>query len=375
MKTAFLAIPIVLVFSLLASSQQVIENPEKPLAKNAGRVLELKEVLKILDGGTDQYYFKYPRNLCIAPDESIFVQDENQILQFDKTGRFLRNYFKKGQGPGEMNYAGNIVFTDKNIIIQDSYLKKILWFDYGGRFIKDLTIRQISGSILRLILFLNNVYYFDEWEFPSVKGEPDYIDVLDSILAISDSAEEIKSLMSFTVKKYVIPSSHGGGGFFDIGRFMAISHQNRYLVISHTSEYLLKIYDPTRNQIVRTFKRAYERAKPPPEIDESKKSGFIVKGKRFTAPEQKYLNDVANIFAQKDEIWIATSTDDKNKGQLIDVFNFEGIYIDSFYFKPPEKTKINFTQTDGCAVSGDFLYTIDKNEDGTYAIKKYQIGG
>jgi len=39
MKTAFLAIPIVLVFSLLASSQQVIENPEKPLAKNAGRTL------------------------------------------------------------------------------------------------------------------------------------------------------------------------------------------------------------------------------------------------------------------------------------------------------------------------------------------------
>ena len=38
-KTAFLSIPIVLVFGLLASSQQVIENPEKPLAKNAGRTL------------------------------------------------------------------------------------------------------------------------------------------------------------------------------------------------------------------------------------------------------------------------------------------------------------------------------------------------
>jgi len=38
-KTAFLAIPIVLVFSLLASSQQVIENPERPVAKNAGRAL------------------------------------------------------------------------------------------------------------------------------------------------------------------------------------------------------------------------------------------------------------------------------------------------------------------------------------------------
>jgi len=38
-KTAFLAIPIALVFNLLASSQQVIEKPEIPLAKNAGRTL------------------------------------------------------------------------------------------------------------------------------------------------------------------------------------------------------------------------------------------------------------------------------------------------------------------------------------------------
>jgi uncharacterized membrane protein YGL010W len=38
-KTAFLAIPIVLVFNLLAPAQQVIGNPEKPLAKNTGGTL------------------------------------------------------------------------------------------------------------------------------------------------------------------------------------------------------------------------------------------------------------------------------------------------------------------------------------------------
>lgn len=52
-----------------------------------------------------------------------------------------------------------------------------------------------------------------------------------------------------------------------------------------------------------------------------------------------------------------------------------GIYMDSFYFKPLEKIKINFARTDGCEVSGGFLYTIEKNEDDTYAIKKYKIGG
>ena len=37
------------VFICVAFSQTVIENPEKPLSKNAGRVLKHKEVLRIAD--------------------------------------------------------------------------------------------------------------------------------------------------------------------------------------------------------------------------------------------------------------------------------------------------------------------------------------
>ncbi|MCX6574896.1 MAG: hypothetical protein NTV82_00725, partial [Candidatus Aminicenantes bacterium] len=53
----------------ICSAQTIIQNPEKPLAKNAGRVVALKEVLRIVDEG-DKYYFKYPSLLHIAPDES-----------------------------------------------------------------------------------------------------------------------------------------------------------------------------------------------------------------------------------------------------------------------------------------------------------------
>ena len=47
----------ILIFPLW--TQQVIENPEKPLAKNAGRVLKLQEIWRITDNSSE-FYFKSP---------------------------------------------------------------------------------------------------------------------------------------------------------------------------------------------------------------------------------------------------------------------------------------------------------------------------
>jgi hypothetical protein len=74
MKRPALFFTFIFIFSSIIFTQEVIENPEKPLIKKAGRVVELKEVLSIHDVG-DDYYFKYPSNLKVAPDGSIFFLD------------------------------------------------------------------------------------------------------------------------------------------------------------------------------------------------------------------------------------------------------------------------------------------------------------
>ncbi len=48
----------------VAGFAQVIENPAKPLAKNAGRVVAPEEVLAISDEGTSEFYFKWPHALA-----------------------------------------------------------------------------------------------------------------------------------------------------------------------------------------------------------------------------------------------------------------------------------------------------------------------
>ena len=101
-------VPLFIFFFIIPiSSQTIIDNPEKPLSENAGRIVRLEEVLQIEDSG-DAFYFQAPYNLKIGPGGSIFVQDTGQLLQFDREGRFIRNFYKKGQGPVKSPPSGTI---------------------------------------------------------------------------------------------------------------------------------------------------------------------------------------------------------------------------------------------------------------------------
>ena len=82
------------IFSPAILTQTIIENPEKPLSKNAGRVLKLEEIFRINDIGAD-FYFKRPMKLKIASDGSIFIVDEEQLLKFSADGKFIKNLYKK----------------------------------------------------------------------------------------------------------------------------------------------------------------------------------------------------------------------------------------------------------------------------------------
>ena len=120
---------------------QVIENPAKPKAANAGRVIVPQEVLTISDEGTSEFFFNWPRGLRTAPDGAFLLTDKDQVLQFDTNGMFLRNLFKKGQGPGEMPYPGACVGTQKNLVVYSGYPSKLVYFSPSGQFEKEIAVR------------------------------------------------------------------------------------------------------------------------------------------------------------------------------------------------------------------------------------------
>ncbi|MFX0198930.1 MAG: 6-bladed beta-propeller [Candidatus Hodarchaeota archaeon] len=355
-------------------SQEVIENPEKALNTNAGRIVMLEKVSVISDTGIG-YYFESPRLPKVAPDQSIFVLDREQLLQFDPLGKFLLNYFKKGQGPGELEYVSNYFLTNDNIIIHNARPHKIVYLDYNGELVKEFRIEQ-AGSFMTLEAYSNNLFYFQKSGIPLVKGEPRIVDVPKNIIMVSNDGKDMQEFQSFPTKSYV--AARGGArGSLGINRLITTLFNKKYLFISHIPDYQVKLFDLENNSVLRVFNRNYKRVNTPDEIKKAEKGYVILNDQKFTAPEQKYLNDIYHLLVVKDKLWVMTSTLDKEKGWLVDVYDIQGRYVDNFYLKFPEPLTYLSIRRLGhymhITESGDFLFRLRTNEGGLVELAKYRI--
>lgn len=352
---------IILMFSIsIVSFQDIIENTENPLNPNAGRVLKIEEVFRISDE-SGEFYFKHPRNLKVSPDGTIFISDENQLIKFDDHGNFKQNFFKKGQGPGEFTYIGNYCFNDENIIIHNPMPNKLVWLDYDGKLLNEYTIQHKLPGGLNFVVFYSG-YYFIKYEIPYTDGKFELVDSPQILLSISESEDKLKELISFPIKFYAIGWQGKGASMIGLSELNILPFKEKFLFVSHSGEYLIKLYDMENEKIIRSFKRDYKRVKPPKDYRSVKLFGSA--GKSYSIPRPDYLNDINNLLILDGLLWVQTSTKDKEKGSLIDVYDFDGKFVDSF-----------FVNLNGMilATDRDSLFVLEKNEDELFSIVKYRV--
>jgi hypothetical protein len=365
----FAAIALIVMAAAMLRAQDVIENGPVPAAKNAGRVVTLKEELAVRDGGRD-LYFDWPRDIRAAPDGSFFVASRDQLLQFDASGRFLRNYFKKGQGPGEMEYAGGYDFDGQVLAVYS--FPKILRFDLGGKFLGEFRADRKSG-VSSFIQAYRGRYDFVKFAFPAGRAEAEIIDSPQTFVSVAGNGEEVRELASFPIKAYIMRSPGGGGAMDYMNRLLTASAGGGRLFISHTQDYLVKLYDPASDRVLRTFRRKYDRVRPTPEEEalRNKPGAFVARDKPLIRPAQKYSNDLRGLFVVEDRLWVLTSTVNPAKGRLVDVFDEEGRYLDSFYLPLPNNLAPE--RSNPIWISGNRLYLIESNPDETAVLRVYTI--
>jgi hypothetical protein len=80
---------------------------------------------------------------------------------------------------------------------------------------------------------------------------------------------------------------------------------------------------------------------------------------RGGTPKPDFESDILELFLPGDALWVRTSTVDPQKGQLFDVFNAEGDFLDSFFV--PVQDKI-------LGVVDDVIFVQETAEDGTISI-------
>jgi sugar lactone lactonase YvrE len=108
----------------------------------SGRVLMTLGKAGVSGAGSD--LFDQPTDLVIAPSGDIFVTDShrggknNRVVRFTKDGRFVKEWGRKGSGPGEISEPHTIAMDSRGrLFVGDRENNRIQIFDQEGTFIAE----------------------------------------------------------------------------------------------------------------------------------------------------------------------------------------------------------------------------------------------
>lgn len=371
MKKYILFFSFLLIFNSVIYAQEIIENPEKPLSKNAGRIVQLKEIHRITDE-SGKYLFRRPYNIRVAPNGDLFIQDREQLLQFDSKDSYIRNLYKKGQGPGEMTSIKGYQLIEKEVIIHSDSPSKILKCDYEGNILKEIPIYQ-KKRFYTFEFYYDEKYYFLYIDWEQVDKLEGVVGFPYKLVSLSANGEILTEYMTFPTKSVLAVKGGIRGGWIPVDRLITIPWQERYMVISHTEEYLLTMFDAKSQQIVRMFKRKYPRIKATDKNDKRPNLSITLDRQKFQAPKRNYLYDIEQLWVNGEFLWVLTSTTEEGKGYMVDVFDINGVYTDMFFLKLPKKATDDYFGLFQMGVSGEFFFATEKDKNNNYVIKKYRI--
>jgi hypothetical protein len=333
--------------------QQLIENTNTPLAKNAGRILKLQEIWRINDDGGN-YYFRFPKDLGVSADGSVFIADEDELLKFSSEGKYLKNLIKIGQGPGEVSSSFRFVISDEQIIIYDFMAAKVVRLNLNGEILSQTRIQTQRYSDFAGIVKGNFVFLKDM--FPSPEDRKLGFQNMPVIIKLVTNDGKLEKDAGSIHKEIVV----GKGITSWTGYRLALDGLNGLAYVSDTREYLISVLDVLSGQMKRLIKRKYA------SIAYKERGWEANFYKTNQVPKIQNEIDIVSLFLKGKSLWVKTSTSSKEKGDLIDAFNDQGRFSDSFYLGPGRTL---------FGIKGEEIYITEKSADDIIVLVKYKIVG
>src|SRR5437773_4770603 len=101
--------------------------------------------------GADEKTFNKPTDVAVTPAGDIFVSDgygNTRVVHFDKTGKFVKAWGKKGMGPGEFDIPHGIGVDSKGLLyVADRSNARIQVFKLSGEFVAEWPHLLVPWSI------------------------------------------------------------------------------------------------------------------------------------------------------------------------------------------------------------------------------------
>jgi hypothetical protein len=332
--------------------------------------ITFEKVLEISETEDSDFYFESPDEIDADMGENIYVLDIRRVLKFSKDGNFVRNLVKVGKEPGEVTYISNFYLENHGIIIHSNYPSKVIWMDKDGKLLKEFIINKRDR--MDYIHYFSDTYFFYKTESPTVQSDGKFMDIDHIIMAVSPDGKDVSKVFNFPVKEYFVRIGGSTGSLGNEAKLNFGITGGRYLFVSHTAEYKIKCVDLKERKVIKEFGVDYERKKIPAQMKKKYKRGWLeFNGKKFRRPQQIYFSDIEKLLINDKQLWAVTSTVDKEKGRRVDVYNFNGDYLNSFYMNlSGQKDIYKFKYR----IRDQHLYLIDERDEGMVNILKYKIG-
>lgn len=128
----------------------IVYNPKKPVQlPDLPTDLVFTDVQRIgIESGDENYMFSDITAIQVDSEEDIIVMDgkEGCIKVFDKKGKFIRRFGKKGQGPGEIQSFRGMSLSGDLITINDISNSRFSYFNKMGECVKQIPIGKNRSS-------------------------------------------------------------------------------------------------------------------------------------------------------------------------------------------------------------------------------------
>jgi len=331
----------------------IISNPKKPSPRPGGpsRLL-LKEDLVIgRESTAGGYLFADLRSVGVDDRENIWTLDwkDIKVRVFDKTGKLISAFGRKGQGPEEWQAPGRmVVLADGTAAIRD--LNKLTFYSLEGKCLREVPLVKTNMSRFRIdsrgVIYGDRIDAGEKYVIKLIR----YDQSLNPVATLADVEEPIKP---------------GARNYFLTFLYCHVTGDDRLIWMSNAT-YAFHVLNPD-GKPVKTITKDYE----PVKITDGERKAMLAKYKENPAYQKQMVFPAAyppvNYFVGDAEGRLFAQTYEKNdKGELLfDVFDADGRCITRFSL--PEDETLS-------AVNKNKLYVLVKEDaEGRPLVKRYAM--
>jgi hypothetical protein len=343
----------------------VVYNPKNPAPPpGSPRSLTLQHELTIgKDDNDPNSMFSELRSIQVDDQENIYALDmkETKIKVFDKNGKFLRSFGKKGKGPGEIEMPIRMEMNRSgNIVIDDMGNNKLIFFGRDGTCNKELPTGKY-WALIRFKFDSQGNIYADTRAYEETK-------MASELKKFSPDFQPLATLASFEVKRRDPRRIDAFSAVF--GLQMRTDDRLVYATCE-TEKYEFTITDADGKAV-----RRIVREPDPVKITGAMKDRLIKEswGEKGIPAELKF--EVPSHFPSlyyfiiddENRLYVSTYAYEEKEGDYwlyYDVFDAEGRYIAKFCHPRPEMV---------FQVKKNKLYCmVQESEEGIPLVKRYGL--